>query len=214
MKSGVAGAYVVEASGVSHVPAYRTDRVWTVGSGDVFAAMFAARWAICGDAPADAALLASKAVAAYVNSMALPSPPAEELSSTNFSEAKAAEGRVYLASPFFTLGQRWLVDEARRCLLELGLDVFSPVHEVGPGPAEIIAHADLAGLDECDAVFAILDGIDSGTLFEVGHARAKGKPVYALAQTVSEEDLKMVVGSGCHVLDDFVTALHQLAWRT
>lgn len=213
VKSGVAGAYVVEASGVTHVPAYRTDRVWTVGSGDVFAAMFAARWANYGDAPADAARFASKAVAVYVDFMGLPSSSAVELSSTNFSEAKAAEGHVYLASPFFTLGQRWLVDETRRCLLELGLDVFSPVHEVGPGPAEVIAPADLAGLDECDVVFAILDGTDSGTLFEVGHARAKGKPVYALAQTVSEEDLKMVVGSGCHVFDDFVTALHHLAWR-
>ena len=146
--------------------------------------------------------------------MALPSPSAAELSSTNFSEEKTAGGREYLASPFFTLGQRWLIDETRRCLLELGLDVFSPVHEVGPGPAEVIAPADLVGLDESDVAFAILDGTDSGTLFEVGHARAKGKPVYALAQTVSEEDLKMVVGSGCHVFDDFVTALHHLAWRS
>jgi hypothetical protein len=34
-----------------------------------------------------------------------------------------------------------------------------------------------------------------------------------LAQTVSEEDLKMVAGSGCKVFDDFVTALHHAAWR-
>jgi nucleoside 2-deoxyribosyltransferase len=94
------------------------------------------------------------------------------------------------------------------------MDVFSPVHDVGPGPAEQIAPADLAELDRCDAVFAILDGLDSGTLFEVGYARAHGKPVYALAQTVTEEDLKMVTGSGCTVFDDFVTALHHLAWRT
>lgn len=213
VKAGVAGAYVVEASGVTHVPAYRTDRVWTVGSGDVFAAMFAARWASYRDAPTDAAGLASKAVAAYVDSMALPIPSAANLNATNLPEAKAAGGRVYLAGPFFTLGQRWLVDEARRCLLELGLEVFSPVHEIGPGPAEVVASADLAGLDQSDVVFAILDGIDSGTLFEVGHARAMGKPVYALAQTVSEEDLKMIAGSGCHVIDDFVTALHHVAWR-
>jgi nucleoside 2-deoxyribosyltransferase len=97
--------------------------------------------------------------------------------------------------------------------MDLGLDVFSPVHEIGPGPAEVIAPADLAGLDDSDVVFAILDGLDSGTVFEVGYARAKEKPVYALAQTVSEEDLKMMVGSGCRVCDDFVTALHHLAWR-
>jgi nucleoside 2-deoxyribosyltransferase len=188
--------------------------VWTVGSGDVFAAVFAARWAVHGDSASDAAQLASRAVATYVDSMSLPVPPVEALRAMNLQEARARGGKVYLASPFFTLSQRWLVDEARRCLTELGLDVFSPVHDIGPGPAEAVAPADLAALDDCDAVFAILDGLDSGTLFEVGHARAKSKPVYALAQTVSEEDLKMVVGSGCRVFDDFVTALHHVAWRT
>jgi len=214
VKSGVVGADVVQNSGVTHIPAYRTDRVWTVGSGDVFAAMFAARWGSNGDNPEVAARFASKAVAAYVDSMSLPCPSTVQLNSANLPEAKAVGGRVYLASPFFTLGQRWLVDEAHRCLIELGLDVFSPVHEVGPGPAGVVALADLAGLNESDVVFAILDGNDSGTLFEVGHAQAKGKPVYALAQTVSEEDLKMVAGSGCRVFDDFVTALHHVAWRT
>ena len=77
-----------------------------------------------------------------------------------------------------------------------------------------MAYKDKEAIDQCDAMFAILDGTDSGTLFEVGYARAKGKPVYALAQTVSDEDLKMVEGSSCRVFDDFVTALHHVAWRT
>ena len=69
-------------------------------------------------------------------------------------------------------------------------------------------------MKECDRVLAILDGIDSGTLFEVGYARARGVPVYALAQAVAPEDLKMVKGSGCRVFDDFVTAIHHAAWLT
>jgi sugar/nucleoside kinase (ribokinase family) len=213
VKSGVLGAYVVRNSDVTHIPAYRTDRVWTIGSGDVFAAMFAARWGCNRDEPENAALLASKAVALYVDTMSLPCPSILEINGGNFVEVNAVGGKVYLASPFFSLGQRWLVDEALRCLTELGLDVFSPVHEIGPGPADVIAPADIAGLNESDAVFAILDGNDTGTLFEVGHARATGTPVYALAQSVSEEDLKMVAGSGCRVFDDFVTALHHVAWR-
>jgi nucleoside 2-deoxyribosyltransferase-like protein/pfkB family carbohydrate kinase len=214
VKSGIDGAYVVQNSNITHVPAYRTNPVWTIGSGDIFAAMFAARWGANGDAAVDAALLASRAVAAYVESMSLPCPSVSELNDATLSEATLAGGKVYLASPFFTVGERWVVDEARRCLSELGLDVFSPVHEVGPGPAEVVAPADLVGLDESDAVFAILDGKDSGTLFEVGYARANDKPVFALAQNVSEEDLKMVAGSGCRVFSDFVTALHHVAWRT
>ena len=65
-------------------------------------------------------------------------------------------------------------------------------------------------------MFALLDGMDSGTLFEVGWAQARipPKPVYALAQSASEEDLKMIAGSGCRVFDDLATALHHAAWRT
>lgn len=214
VKCGPAGAAVVEPSHVTFVPAFRTERVWTVGSGDVFAAIFAARWAVHGDNAPDAAELASRAVAAYVDSMSLPVPAVVALRGMDLAEAGTKGGKVYLAGPFFTISQRWLIDESRRCLRELGLDVFSPVHDVGAGPAEAVAPADLAALDGCDAVFAILDSLDSGTLFEVGYARARSKPVYALAQAVSEEDLKMVVGSGCRVFDDFVTALHHVAWRT
>lgn len=214
VKLGVAGALVVDASGSTRLPAYQTQPVWTVGSGDVFAAMFAANWGIHASRPIEAARFASRAVAEYTSSMALPIPTATVLASTPMPPARAAGGRIYLAGPFFTLGQRWLVDEARRSIRDLGMEVFSPVHDVGHGAAETVAKADLAELDKCDAVFAILDGLDSGTLFEVGYARAHSKPVYALAQTVSEEDLKMVTGSGCVVFDDFVTALHHLAWRT
>jgi nucleoside 2-deoxyribosyltransferase len=213
VKGGAGGADVIQATGVMHVPAFRTDRVWTLGSGDVFAAVFASAWGASGANADDAARLASRAVAAYVESMALPVPSVEELRRSTWLETAPVDGRVYLASPFFTLGERWLVDEARRCLRELGVRVFSPVHDIGHGPADAVAPADLAAIDECDVVFAILDGLDSGTMFEIGYARARNKPVYALAQSVSDTDLKMAVGSGCVAFDDFVTALHHVAWR-
>jgi len=145
--------------------------------------------------------------------MSLPAVPARELVEAKRAPASTVSGKVYLASPFFNLGQRWLVDEARRCLTELGLEVFSPVHDVGPGPAQEVGPKDIEALNASDRVFAILDGLDAGTIFEVGYARAKGIPVYALAQAVSEEDLKMVVGSDCKVFYDFVTALHHTAWK-
>ncbi len=214
VKSGPLGAYVfTSGQQPSHVPAFSSNTVWTIGSGDVFAAVFAARWAVHRNPPSDAARVASIAVACYAETMALPSPLVDELSQSARGGASLVPGRVYLAGPFFNLGQRWLVDEARRCLLDLGLEVFSPVHDVGPGPAEQVAPQDIQALNGCDRVFAILDGADSGTVFEVGYARAKGIPVYALAQSVCEEDLKMVVGTGCQVRHDFVTALHHTAWK-
>lgn len=212
VKSGVDGAFVVDADGTAHVPPHRTERVWTIGSGDVFAAIFAARWGLHRDSPIDAARIASLAVASYASSMGLPVPAVEALR-TRSAPIAQVNGLVYLAGPFFTVAQRWLIDEARRCLQDLGLKVFSPVHDVGHGDAYEVAPADITALDQCDVVFAILDGLDSGTLFEVGYARAKAKSVYALAQSVASEDLKMLEGTGCRVYDDFVTALHHAAWR-
>lgn len=210
VKLGVGGARVLHGTRSDHVPAYQSGQVFSVGSGDVFGAIFAAEWASHGRDPVTAATKASRAVAEYVDTMSLPIP-------TDLGElpvAVAVEGRVYLAGPFFNIGQRWLVDEARRALKELGLKVFSPIHDGGGGPGEKVGPADLEALDECDLVFALLDGMDSGTLFEVGWARHKKIPVYALAQSASEEDLKMVIGSECRVFPDFVTALHHAAWRT
>lgn len=212
MKSGAQGAQVFTATDTVHVPAYRSDTVWTLGSGDVFAAIFAARWGVHGDSAEDAARLASAAVAVYANARELPIPAAESLLG-DAQPATAVAGEVYLAGPFFTMSQRWLLEEVRHGLLSLGFHVFSPLHEIGPGPADEVAPADLAALKRCDLVFAILDGLDSGTLFEVGYARAIKKPVYALAQDVPAEHLKMVEGSQCRVYRDLVTALHHAVWR-
>lgn len=212
IKSGVEGCWMVDELGEFHVPAFQSKTVWTIGSGDVFAAMFAALWGVRRELPRVAARSASQAVAAYAATMSLPVPVAEDPSS--LVEATLAKGRVYLAGPFFNISQRWLIEESRRLLLQMGLEVFSPIHDVGSGPGEVVGPADLAAVDSCDVMFAILDGLDPGTVFEVGYARARGKPVYALAQSVSNEDLKMIIGSDCRTFVDFATAIHHVAWRT
>jgi hypothetical protein len=213
VKSGIHGAYVFYQGKEVCVPAYKSNYVFTVGSGDVFAATFAAEWGVFKRSPIDAARAASQSVSIYVNNMSLPIPRATLHQRGKFLEVKPYKRKIYLAGPFFTLSQRWLIDESLRCLKELGLSVFSPVHDVGRGNAEDVVERDLAGLNDCDAVFAILDGLDSGTIFEVGYAKAKNIPVYGLAQTVSEEDIKMLTGSGCRIYEDFVTAVHHIAWK-
>jgi nucleoside 2-deoxyribosyltransferase len=155
-------------------------------------------------------LQASKATANFIESSVLP----VELNDRGRNEIKRAAGMVYLAGPFFSIGQRWLVDEVRRVLLELDLKVFSPVHDVGRGIAEHVAPKDIAAIHECDAMFAIIDGIDSGTIFEIGYARALGKQVFGLAQSVPDEDLKMIVGSDCVVSSDFASLILRVAQRS
>jgi nucleoside 2-deoxyribosyltransferase len=123
------------------------------------------------------------------------------------------EGPIYLAGPFFDLGQRWMVEEIYRTLVDLGAGVFSPLHEVGTGlSADAIAEADLRGLRGCSKVLALLDGGDPGTLFEVGYARALGIPVVALAERMEGENLTMIAGSGCEVTHDLATAIYHVMW--
>ena len=61
-------------------------------------------------------------------------------------------------------------------------------------------------------MLAIIDGVDTGTIFEAGYARAHAKPVIAIAQSTPEEPLKMIAGTGCDVVNDFVSAIYRVAW--
>lgn len=212
-KDGPRGATLFRVQGAVSIPAFLSDTVWTLGSGDVFAAAFTAGWAVEGLDAVDAARGASVAVSDYANSMSLPMRDIAILAAEVRTEVRSVAGEVYLAGPFFDMSQLWLVDEARRCLSQAGLNVFSPVHDVGHGVASAVVEKDIEAIKRCDLVFALLNGVDAGTLFEVGYARALGKPVYALAQSVPSEDLKMLEGSGCVIFSDFVTAVHHAAWR-
>jgi hypothetical protein len=213
LKMGGHGALVSWPGGRQSVPAYRSASVWKIGSGDVFSAAFTLFWAVEGRDPIEAADLASRATSYYCGSRGLPILTAEELVGVNALPARPGHGTVYLAAPFFNLGERWIVEEARSQLLHMGVNLFSPLHEVGPGPADYVAPLDLAGLDQADVVLAVLSGSDVGTVFEVGYAVARGKPVVALAQNMRAEDLKMIYGSGCHVVEDLVSAIYHAVWR-
>lgn len=213
VKRGPHGAAVYNSTGLlGQVPAYRSERVFKIGSGDVFSAAFALYWAVEGRDPVEAADLASRAVAHYVACRALPLPPVAGLVHGEALPQMSSAGQIYLAAPFFSLGERWVVEEARTALLSLGCKVFSPLHEVGSGPPDLVAPRDLVGLDTCTAVLAILNGGDPGTLFEVGHARQRGIPVVGLAENVRQHDLTMPLGTGCEIVDDFATAIYRAAW--
>lgn len=221
LKQGPRGALVYEKGRAERVPAYRTDSVWPIGSGDVFAGVFAARWAAQNFSALDASIQASKAAALYCNSRVLPIASAELDTSTAFpfrelamSDKPLAQGEfhVYLAGPFFNIGQRWLIEESLGALRAMGLRVFSPLHEIGLGDANSVAPQDIDGLRRSRVVFALVDGLDAGTVFEVGFARSLNKPVVVFAESTPAEPLKMMIGTGCDVVPDFVSALYRTAW--
>jgi hypothetical protein len=217
IKLGPQGALVLDNGTATNIPAFRTKTVWKIGSGDTFVANFAYRW-MAGDAASTAALYASKATAFYCEhrgfataaqvAMYFPNP-------VRMSDRCVGGYRpkVYLAGPFFSLAQLWMVEEARSQLHALGLEVFSPYHDVGHASAADVASKDLAAIDRSDVLFAIADGLDPGTMYEIGHANAKGKAVIIYCENVADGDMKMMLGAGCTVVKDYVSAVYQTLWK-
>ncbi|MCD0462311.1 PfkB family carbohydrate kinase [Roseiconus lacunae] len=217
VKCGARGALVCTSNHIELVPAFLTSSVWPLGSGDVFAAIFAHQWACLGEEAVESAVEASKATAFYCQERTLPIPlNVEDTLGKPLSPIVLRDGvkrkRIYLAGPFFNVMERWMIEETRSLLTQFGFDVFSPLHDVGIGSASKVVQQDLRGLQTCDGVFAVLDNLDSGTLFEVGYARAIDLPVVGYAENVAGESLKMLEGTSCHIYHDFVSAIYGLQW--
>lgn len=214
IKRGAKGAIVFHSGDNKEVvvPAFRTSHVWPIGSGDVFTTVFSYYW-FNGTDPVESAQKASQAAAIYCETSSYEDIARllkEEGGYTPIVPKK--KGVVYLAGPFFTLSEKLFVAECRNILTAIGVNVFSPYHDVGEGKAEDVAPKDIDALKECDCVFAIVDGLDSGTMFEIGYAVAHGKRVVAYVENETEGSLKMLTGTGCDVEKDFTTAIYKTCW--
>lgn len=214
IKCGAQGAMVFcgkEDEG-THIPAYKTEHVWPIGSGDVFTTVFSYYW-FKDVSPVEASIKASQAAASYCESDGDFENLPLLLKTNEFCEyIPRKKGKIYLAGPFFTLSEKLFVAECRDMLMAMGMNVFSPYHDVGEGKAEDVVPKDIAAIDDCDCLFAILDGMDSGTLFEIGYAVKSGIKVVAYGENTTEGELKMLVGTGCDVNTDFTTALYKTCW--
>ncbi len=218
VKMGPHGAFVWTATGTTQVPAFRTGHVWKVGSGDCFVAHFANEWMHNGKSPAEAALIASRATAYYVETQGLITPVqlndyAPQAIGLSVGYRAGEVRQVYLAGPFFDLSQVWMVEQARNVLQEMGLKVFSPYHDIGLGEADDVVAKDLEAIHASHLVMAIADGFDPGTVYEIGYARALGKPVVVYSERHKGEGLKMMEGSECTICNDFTTAIYSTLWE-
>lgn len=218
IKSGADGAKVYTETRTDHVGAYATNKVWPIGSGDVFAAVFSHFWGTENISPVEAAQYASKGAALYCGGKQIPLSR-DVLVSVDFiypllePSRKPSDATIYLAGPFFTMSQLWLVEEARTALRHAGFKVFSPYHDVGIGDADMVVPADIQGIEDADVMFALCDGLDAGTLFEIGYAVKKGLPVVAFGEQTSDEAMKMLYGTKCKVFRDFTSAIYHAQWE-
>lgn len=220
VKHGAFGATVISKGGIFSIPVFQSPSVFPIGSGDIFSAIFTFYWGEKKLDPVEAAILSSKATAYYCNNRALPLPKNftdlcdfTEMK-INIDEVVHHPPQIYLAGPFFTISQRWLINEVRKYLLYQGIKVFSPYHDVGRGLANKVVPADINGINQSKLVFALVDGLDAGTLFEIGYARAKGLPVMVFVQNEGAGDLKMLEGSDCKIFNDLASAIYNTIWES
>lgn len=212
IKNGAKGAYVYDNNKESkyNIPVYITPKVSCIGSGDVFSASFSYFW-FKGYSVEEAASLSSKLVACYA-ALGTTKNLLQELESFSYPALiPKRQGRIYLAGPFFSFSQRWLICEFYKAFFQENVSIFSPLHNVGIGGTETV-EPDISGLECSDVMLAIADGLDAGTMFEVGYAIKKGIPVVVFNSCEHSNDLQMLSGTGCEIVNDFATAVYKTIW--
>jgi hypothetical protein len=134
VKCGARGCLVMKENGMVEVPAFRAAPESLIGSGDLFTAMFAYQWLLVGLDPEAAATSASQATAQYCATRVLPTQWPIAVEYAQAVTTKRGTRSIYLAGPFFSPEQLWMIEETRHHLEQQGLSVFSPYHDVGLGP--------------------------------------------------------------------------------
>lgn len=113
--------------------------------------------------------------------------------------------RLFLSGPFFNREEIARLDRARHELEAEGFEVYSTYHRNGRidlGNAWEKAGRFRLLCDEVrksDALFAVLDGRDPGTVWEMGYAFAAGKPVIAFCERDPFFSLMIDGSSACLV---------------
>jgi len=109
IKMGAKGAILFESKTKStNIPVYQTNKVWKIGSGDIFSAFFAYNWFNNKDL-VECANIASIETATYCNSMGLSIyDNIMPISFEALTQGHFITKKVYLAGPFFNLSQNFL----------------------------------------------------------------------------------------------------------
>lgn len=191
-KGGVYGAYVYTADrDAVHVPAYWSDKVFKIGTGDVFSAAFTHAWAYLEQEPIEAAQTASRNVAQYAAGSVLPLPPGDEIHVGRRVSARR-DGVVNLMGSTARLADRWLFEEAAWCLGQLGARVrkWNGLSHTPVPDGACLVLADQVGPE---GLAVISDHADSNSIVVLSETGASVPP-------------------GVRQTDDFTTALYWSCW--
>ena len=109
---------------------------------------------------------------------------------------------LYFASPFFNPEQVEREERLKAHLRNMGFKVFSPKEnshlkkDASIKEQEDTFQQNLEGIRNTDAVFAITNGLDAGTLWEAGFAYGISKPVIYYAENLKGQFNLMLARSG------------------
>lgn len=217
LKDGPFGAHLFYNNMYYYIDAYQTNNVFKIGSGDVFVAIFGYLWAKDKLNPVEAAEKASIATAMYCENKIFQIDKNSLFKNNNLKKINIDKEKfnkaIYLAGPFFTMADRWLIEEAKFQLEKFNANVFSPLHDVGYGKSDFIVKEDLKGIDKADILYAVLNDYDPGTIFEIGYAISKNIPVVIFIENKIQINMTMFEGSGCIIENDFTTSIYKVIWE-
>lgn len=197
VKRGTQGADVFEKNAKTiSIPAYRSSRVFKIGTGDVFSAAFAHYWAE-EKLPADkAADIASRLVAVYCNAGELPLTDNKLHHLEPIKNVNA--GSVLLLGAINTIGQRYTMEEARFVLEELGVKVSCPALDEKRTP-------------KTNAALIIAEGLDHNASNQI-KLKTIGMPLVVLQQDRAQALHGLTKKRNAIVIDDFTSAIYFSAW--
>ncbi|WP_158151284.1 nucleoside 2-deoxyribosyltransferase [Pantoea ananatis] len=193
-----------------NLPAYIDETVNSVGVGDVFTAVMAAKIMELG---IDSAWRGLQAATCYAKTTFVDDfkrnlnreymisiSELQSLLGVRVPWSKRKDIKIYLAAPDFTYIDTHLIEQAVSSFSYHNFDLIRPVKINGElsKPANLNTlketyDKDIHLLLDCDLVFAIPLSKDPGTLVEIGYALAINKPVIVY-DPLNENDNTMVIG--------------------
>ncbi|WP_417247428.1 carbohydrate kinase family protein [Celeribacter sp.] len=201
IKAGVRGAWVFERKKPEvHIPIYHSEKVFKIGTGDIFSAAFSHFWAERKETAAVAADKASRFVSKYCQhpTLPLPSPDIDRCVPINGTEC----GSALIVGKANTIGRKYTLQEIAHCVSELGGQAI-------PITAELVS---LYSGEETP-VLIITDGFLNEDINKLRKLFNKSRKVILLVDEESKIEKCSKNDREMHV-NDFVTSIYKLSWSS
>lgn len=123
---------------------------------------------------------------------------------------KVCETRVYIAAPFFNQEQLLAVNEIENILDKYGIEYFSPrldgvLTEMSKTEKSErmkgIFLGNIAELNRCNLMIAVIDNYDTGTVFELGFffGKKKEEPIITVSNRDFDLNVMLKFSVSCHL---------------